>query len=189
MSVECAKLQHISVVITSCEASYFLHCPANNVSTFQYANYYVSQEHLQKMHRIEWFSVLVNSVQSSTNPGYLQNVSADCISPTAKINTQIYIWHSYKTVIISEVMSAVIGSHTRKLMRIIASGIYKPMCLRCFDAVGWVAGRAATHPACKKMSGGMLAWLCVWVKVQICIWPSWCHCHSLSLVPVNPDRF
>jgi len=35
--------------------------------------------------------------------------------------------------------------------------------------------------------GGMLAWLCVWVKVQICIWPSWCHCHSLSLAPVNPD--
>jgi len=30
---------------------------------------------------------------------------------------------------------------------------------------------------------------CVWVKVQICIWPSWCHCHSLSLAPVNPDWF
>jgi len=40
-----------------------------------------------------------------------------------------------------------------------------------------------------KLSGGMLAWLCVWVKVQICIWPSWCHCHSLSLDPVNPDSF
>jgi len=28
------------------------------------------------------------------------------------------------------------------------------------------------------LSGGMLAWLtgCVWVKVQTCIWPSWCHC-------------
>jgi len=34
--------------------------------------------------------------------------------------------------------------------------------------VGWQEG----HPACKKLSGGMLAWLCVWVKVQICIWPS-----------------
>ena len=29
----------------------------------------------------------------------------------------------------------------------------------------------------------------VWGKVQICIWPSWCHCHSLSLAPVNPDWF
>ena len=35
----------------------------------------------------------------------------------------------------------------------------------------------------------MLAWLCVWVKVQICIWLSWCHCHSLSFAPVNPDWF
>ena len=25
------------------------------------------------------------------------------------------------------------------------------MCLQCFDAVGWAAGR---HPACKKLSGG-----------------------------------
>ena len=37
------------------------------------------------------------------------------------------------------------------------------------------------HPACKKLSGGVLAWLFVWSEVQICIWPSWCHCHSLSL--------
>ena len=36
-----------------------------------------------------------------------------------------------------------------------------------------------------KLSGGMLAWLCVWVEVQISIWPSWCHCHSLSPAPVN----
>jgi len=35
----------------------------------------------------------------------------------------------------------------------------------------------------------MLAWLCVWVKVQICIWPSWCHYHSQSLAAVNPDWF
>ena len=34
--------------------------------------------------------------------------------------------------------------------------------------VGWQEG----HPACKKLSDGMLAWLCVWAKVQICMWPS-----------------
>jgi len=34
--------------------------------------------------------------------------------------------------------------------------------------VGWQEG----HLACKKVIGGMLAWLCVWIKVQICIWPS-----------------
>ena len=31
----------------------------------------------------------------------------------------------------------------------------------------------------------MLAWLSVWSEVQTCIWPSWCHCHSLSFAPVK----
>ena len=47
--------------------------------------------------------------------------------------------------------------------------------------VGWQEG----HPACKKLSGGMLAWLSVWSEVQTCIWPSWCHCNSLSLASVK----
>jgi len=33
--------------------------------------------------------------------------------------------------------------------------------------VGWQEG----HPACKKLSGGVLAWLSVWSEVQT-IWPS-----------------
>jgi len=32
---------------------------------------------------------------------------------------------------------------------------------------------------------GVLAWLSVWGKVQTCMWPSWCHCHSLSLASVK----
>ena len=31
----------------------------------------------------------------------------------------------------------------------------------------------------------MLAWLSVWSEVQTCMWPSWCHCHSLSLASVK----
>jgi len=46
---------------------------------------------------------------------------------------------------------------------------------------GWQEG----HPACKKLSSGVLAWLSVWSKMQTCIWPSWCHCHSLSLASVK----
>jgi len=34
--------------------------------------------------------------------------------------------------------------------------------------VGWQEG----HPACKKLSGEVLAWLCAWSEVQTCIWPS-----------------
>jgi len=33
-------------------------------------------------------------------------------------------------------------------------------------------GRLEGHPACKKLSGGVLAWLSVWSEVQTCIWPS-----------------
>jgi len=41
-----------------------------------------------------------------------------------------------------------------------------------FSALTLLVGRQEGHPACKKLNGGMLAWLSVWGKVQICIWPS-----------------
>ena len=51
----------------------------------------------------------------------------------------------------------------------------------------WLGGRKGIRPVKNWVVG---CWRgCVWVKVQICIWPSWCHCHSLSLAPVNPDWF
>ena len=58
-----------------------------------------------------------------------------------------------------------------------------------FSALTLFVGRQEGHPACIKLSGGVLAWLFVWSDVQICIWPSWCHCHSLSLASENPDWF
>ena len=54
-----------------------------------------------------------------------------------------------------------------------------------FSALKLLVGRQEGHPACKKQSGGVLAWLSVWSEVQTCIWPSWCQCHSLPLVPVK----
>ena len=53
------------------------------------------------------------------------------------------------------------------------------------SALTLLVGRQKGHPACKKPSGGVLAWLSVWSKVQTCIWPSRCHCHSLSLASVK----
>jgi len=58
-----------------------------------------------------------------------------------------------------------------------------------FSALTLLVGQQEGHPACKKLHGGMLAWLWVWVKVQIFTSPSSCYCHSLSLAPVNPDWF
>ena len=48
----------------------------------------------------------------------------------------------------------------------------------------WLGGRKGIRPV-KKLSSEVLAWLSVWSEVQTCIWPSWCHCHSLSLAPVK----
>jgi len=48
-----------------------------------------------------------------------------------------------------------------------------------------LVGRQEGHPIGKKPRGGVLAWLSVWSEVQTCIWPSWCHCHSLSLASVK----
>ena len=48
----------------------------------------------------------------------------------------------------------------------------------------WLGDRKGIRPV-KKLSGGVLLWLSVWSEVQTCIWPSWCHCHSLSLALVK----
>jgi len=55
-------------------------------------------------------------------------------------------------------------------------GVLMPWVLsRC-----WLGGRKGIQP------GKKTEW---WDAghMQICIWPSWCHCHPLSLAPVNPD--
>ena len=44
----------------------------------------------------------------------------------------------------------------------------------------WLGSRKVIR-AVRKLSRGVLAWLSVCGEVQICIWSSWCHCHSLSL--------
>jgi len=41
-----------------------------------------------------------------------------------------------------------------------------------FSALTVLVGCQEGHPACKKLSGGVLAWLSVWSKVQTCILPS-----------------
>jgi len=37
------------------------------------------------------------------------------------------------------------------------------------SALTLFVGQQEGHPACKKQSGGVLAWLSVWSKVQTCI--------------------
>ena len=71
-------------------------------------------------------------------------------------------------------------------MRLYTAIHFIQYCLQCFDAVGCAAGRASGLYKLEWWGAGVLS---VCGKVQICIWPIWCHCHSLSLAPVNPDWF
>ena len=50
--------------------------------------------------------------------------------------------------------------------------LYLCICLYAFSALMLLVGRQEGHPACKKLSGGVLAWLSVWSEMQTCIWPS-----------------
>ena len=61
------------------------------------------------------------------------------------------------------------------------------VCVVCWPSVlwrCWLGGRKGIRPV-KKLSSGLLAWLSICSEVQTCIWPSWCHCHSLSLASVK----
>ena len=57
--------------------------------------------------------------------------------------------------------------------------------IACLSVLTLLVGRQEGHPACKKLSDGVLAWFSVLSEVQTCIWPSCCHCHSLSLASVK----
>jgi len=61
---------------------------------------------------------------------------------------------------------------------------YQFLCC-AFSALTLLLGRQEGHPACKKLSDGVLAWLSVWSELQTCICPSLFHCHSLSVASVK----
>ena len=47
----------------------------------------------------------------------------------------------------------------------------------------WLGGRKGIRPVKTEWLGAGV--VSVWSEVQTCIWPSWCHCHSLSLASVK----
>ena len=112
------------------------------------------------------------------------------------INVSDTLWHArknYQTVTMEHVLLYSIVQTL--IFELLFSLLYDILCvlnfLLCmfllspFSALTLLVGRQEGHPACKKLSCGVLAWLPVCSEVQTCIWPSWCHCHSLSLAPVK----
>jgi len=57
------------------------------------------------------------------------------------------------------------------------------------SALTLLVGRQEGHPACKKLSGEVLAWLSVWGEVQTCICPADATATHCLLLQENPDWF
>jgi len=58
--------------------------------------------------------------------------------------------------------------------------IYCIVSVSAFSALKLLVGWQEGHPACKNLSGEVLAWLSVRSAMQmICIWSSWYHCHPI----------
>jgi len=56
-----------------------------------------------------------------------------------------------------------------------------------FSALTLLVGRQEGHPACKKLSGVVLAWLSVWSEVQTCNGPAVVTATHCLLFQKNPD--
>ena len=69
-------------------------------------------------------------------------------------------------------------SHWMVCVHLLGFFLYCDLSWCAFSALTLLVGRQEGHPACKILSGGVLAWLSVWSEVQTCIWPSWCHCND-----------
>jgi len=56
--------------------------------------------------------------------------------------------------------------YTNKILQFLIGYAFSAL---AFSALMLLVGRQEGHPACKKLSGGVLAWLSVWSEVQTCI--------------------
>ena len=54
-----------------------------------------------------------------------------------------------------------------------------------FSALTLLVGRQEGHPACKKLEWWGTGVVICLDRDATCIWPSWCHCHSMSLASVK----
>jgi len=83
---------------------------------------------------------------------------------------------------VSENITVVLLLSCRRFVAFVADQICKRIFVEmsigyyAFSAMTLSVGRQEGHPACKKLSCGVLAWLSVWSEVQTCIqtciWPS-----------------
>ena len=83
---------------------------------------------------------------------------------------------SPKTIFRTRILSLCLSTLTTLSTHFSATNIPTPSVFASLpiqnSALTLLVGRQEGHPACKKLSGEVLAWLSVWGEVQTCIWPS-----------------
>jgi len=82
-------------------------------------------------------------------------------------------WHLLVFILPSVLLPSVL------LPSVLLPSVLTAFSATAFNVLTLLVGRQEGHPAYKKLSGELLAWLSDWSEVQTCIQPSWCHCHSL----------
>jgi len=79
------------------------------------------------------------------------------------------------SVVLNHIIACVIIIHVSQNSVDAFVKLMKLVIVRCghaFSALTLLVGWQEGHPACKKLSGGVLAWLSVWSEVHTCIRPS-----------------
>jgi len=72
----------------------------------------------------------------------------------------------------TRVNSRNVFGHDDSTINVVVIIIIITYCCNAFSALTLLVGRQEEYPACKKLSGGVVAWLSVWSKVQTWIWAS-----------------
>ena len=106
-----------------------------------------------------------------------------CLSTHSSPHSSSYWWQQSMSCIFYRNRKAHYLPPSPSVLQLMCSEILKKII--AFSALTLLVGRQEGHLACKKLSGGVLAWLSVRSEVQTCIRPSWCRCHSLSLASVK----
>ena len=99
---------------------------------------------------------------------------------------QCFISRSIKNTLLIFIFCSL---YSKLKLSILRNSFFKIFCLLllslfAFSALTLLVGRQEGHPACKKQWWGAGVVICL-KQVQTCIWPSWFHCHSLSLASVK----
>jgi len=121
---------------------------------------------------------------------FIGSVCMHCLAPCYKRKYNCAVTCEWKCISLCNILLLYRKHKIEQTLMFIMKFFYLYFLVYCiavcaFSALTLLVGRQEGHPACKNLSGAVLACLSVWSEMQTCIWPSWCHCHSLSLASVK----